>query len=85
MYDGTDSSWVFIRIRSRVFRFYTVDGTSSRYYNAAWALPRPFFLYLIFFTIKKNGKELGCERILHVCCSYSEALTVSVSKSVTRK
>jgi hypothetical protein len=34
MYDGTDSSLDFIRLWSRVFRFYSIDGASSRYYIA---------------------------------------------------
>jgi hypothetical protein len=29
-------------------------------------------------------KELGCEKRLHVCCSYSETGVITVMKSVTR-
>jgi hypothetical protein len=32
--DVTDSSWVSIRFQSRVFRFYSTDGTSGRSYKS---------------------------------------------------
>jgi hypothetical protein len=32
LYDVTDSSWFSVRFQSRVFRFYSPDGTSGRYY-----------------------------------------------------
>jgi hypothetical protein len=32
LYDVTDSSWVSIRVYSRVFRFYYTEGASGRHY-----------------------------------------------------
>jgi hypothetical protein len=39
LYDVTDSSWVSIRFQSRVFRFYSTDGASGRYYMCSNFFP----------------------------------------------
>jgi hypothetical protein len=42
LYDGTDSSWISIKFQSRVFRFYSTDGASDRYYMSLQIFLFPF-------------------------------------------
>jgi hypothetical protein len=51
MYDGTDSSWVSIRLRSRVFRFSSTDGASGRYYTSSQIVFHFFALVLIHLVL----------------------------------
>jgi hypothetical protein len=43
LYEVADSSWVSIRFQSRVFRFYSIYGTSGRRYISSQIFPF-FFL-----------------------------------------
>jgi hypothetical protein len=47
LYDATDSSWVSIRFRSWVFRFYSTDGASGRYYTSSQIVFHFFAMVLI--------------------------------------
>jgi hypothetical protein len=46
-YDVTDFSWVSIWFQSRVFRFYSTDGASGRYYMCSQIFSHFFVLVLI--------------------------------------
>jgi hypothetical protein len=48
LYDVTDSSWDFLRFQSRVFRFYSTDGT-SRYYMSSQIFSHFIALVLMHF------------------------------------
>jgi hypothetical protein len=55
MYDVTYSSWVSIKFRSRVFRFYSIDGVSGRYYMSSpdGHCLGHFFIYNFFHNNNK--------------------------------
>jgi hypothetical protein len=56
MYDGTDSSWFSVKFRSRVFRFYSIDGASGRYYMPDGNCIGHFCIYNFFHN--KNYSQI---------------------------
>jgi hypothetical protein len=45
----TDSSWVSIRFQSQMFRFYSTDGSSGRYYMSSQIFP--LFIALVLMHL----------------------------------
>jgi hypothetical protein len=64
LYDVTYYSWISIRFQSRVFRFYSTDGTSRRYYMFSH-----FFFH--FFALLRMHSVLFVMFVAQISTSFS--------------
>jgi hypothetical protein len=63
LYGVTDSSWSCIRFQSRVFMFYSTDGSSGKYYTSS------YFFY--FFALTPMHLVLLARFVAQISTSFS--------------